>query len=106
LTVNRLPKEYAELISEGRLLTLSPLGEKVKRARRDMARFRNEFAAALANRVFIGYAAPGDKIEDCWKKLVERGKSLLTFDCPENAPLIASGARPYTGPEALSPESS
>jgi predicted Rossmann fold nucleotide-binding protein DprA/Smf involved in DNA uptake len=106
LTVNRLPKEYADPISDSRLLMLSPFGEKVKRARQDIARFRNEFAAALADRVFVVYAAPGGKIENCCKKVLGWGKSLLTFNCPENASLIASGARPYTGLEALLPESS
>lgn len=97
LTVNRLPKEYAEPISEGRLLMLSPFGEKVKRARQDIARFRNEFAAALADRVFVVYAAPGGKIEHSCKKVLEWGKLLLTFNSPENASLIASGASPYIG---------
>ena len=104
LTVNRLPKEYAEPISEGRLLMLSPFGEKVKRARQDIARFRNEFAAALADQVFIVYAAPGGKIEPFCKKMLAWGKLLLTFNSPENAPLIASGVRPYTGLEAVSQE--
>ena len=101
LTVNRLPKEYAGPISEGRLLMLSPFGEKVKRARQDIARFRNEFAAALAEQVFVVYAAPGGKIEAFSKKILGWGKSLLTFNCPENASLIASGACPYTGIDAV-----
>ena len=70
LTVNRLRKEYAEPISEGRLLMLSPFGEKVKRARQDIARFRNEFVAALAEQVFVVYASPGGKIEPFCKKIL------------------------------------
>lgn len=106
LTVNRLPKEYADPISDGRLLMLSPFGEKVKRARQDIARFRNEFAAALADQVFVVYAAPGGKIESFCKKVLGWGKPLLTFNSPDNASLIVSGARPYTGLEALTAESS
>jgi predicted Rossmann fold nucleotide-binding protein DprA/Smf involved in DNA uptake len=104
LTVNRPPKEYAEPISEGRLLMLSPFGEKVKRARQDIARFRNEFAAALADGIFVVYAAPGGKIENFCKKVLGWGKPLLTFNSPENAPLIASGVRPYTSLESVNQE--
>ena len=80
------------------------LGEKVKRARQDIARFRNEFAAALADQVFVVYAAPGGKIERFCKKVLGWGKPLLTFNSPDNASLIVSGARPYTGLEGLSPK--
>jgi predicted Rossmann fold nucleotide-binding protein DprA/Smf involved in DNA uptake len=104
LTVNRLPKEYAEPISEGRLLMLSPFGEKVKRARQDIARFRNEFAAALADQVFVVYAAPGGKIESFCKKVLGWGKPLLTFNSPSNAALLSSGARAYTSLDALTVE--
>ena len=59
LPAKKLRKEYAGPISDGRLLMLSPFGERIKRARQDIARFRNEFVAALADQVFIVYATPG-----------------------------------------------
>jgi predicted Rossmann fold nucleotide-binding protein DprA/Smf involved in DNA uptake len=96
LTVNRLPKQYTEPISEGRLLMLSPFGERIKRARVDVARFRNEFVAALADQVFVAYAAPGGKTESFCKKVFGWGNPLLTFNSPTNLTLLASGARPYT----------
>jgi predicted Rossmann fold nucleotide-binding protein DprA/Smf involved in DNA uptake len=101
LTVNRLPKEYADPISDGRLLMLSPFGEKVKRARQDIARFRNEFAAALSDQVFVVYADPGGKIESFCGKVLGWGKPLLTFNRPSNTALLAPAARPYTGLEAF-----
>jgi predicted Rossmann fold nucleotide-binding protein DprA/Smf involved in DNA uptake len=104
LTVNRLPKEYAEPLSEGRLLMLSPFGERVKRARQDIARFRNEFAAALADQVFVVYADPEGKIESFCKKVLGWGKPLLTFNSPSNAALLASDARAYTSLDALTVE--
>ena len=104
LTVNRLPKEYAGPISEGRLLILSPFGEKVKRARQDIARFRNEFAAALADQVFVVYATPGGKVESFCEKVLVWRKPLLTFNSPSNAALLASGAQPYTGLAAFTDE--
>jgi len=67
-------------------------------------RFRNEFAAALAEQVFVVYAAPGGKIENFCKKVLGWGKSLLTFNSPENASLTASGARPYVGLDAVNKE--
>jgi len=97
LTVNRLPKEYSGPISEGRLLLLSPFEERIQRARQDIAVFRNEFVAALADRVFFAYAAPGGKTESFYKKIFGWGKPLLTFNSPANATLLAAGALPYSG---------
>jgi predicted Rossmann fold nucleotide-binding protein DprA/Smf involved in DNA uptake len=100
LTANRLPKEYAGPISDGRLLMVSPFGERIKRARQDIARSRNEFVAALADHVFVAYAAPGGKTESFCKKVLGWAKPLLTFNDPINAALLSSGAQSYTGLEA------
>jgi hypothetical protein len=96
LTANRLPREYAAPISDGRLLMLSPFGERIKRARQDIACFRNEFVAALANQVFVAYAASGGKTEAFCQKVLGWDKPILTFNSPSNAALLASGAQPYT----------
>jgi hypothetical protein len=101
LTVNRLPKEYSGAISDGRLLLLSPFGDRIKRARQDIARLRNEFVAALADRAFVAYAARGGKTESFCKKILGWGKPLLTFNSPSNVTLLASGALPYSGLEAV-----
>ncbi len=101
LTANRLPKEYAGPISDGRLLMVSPFGERIKRARQDIARIRNEFVATLAEQVFVAYAAPGGKTESFCKKILGWGKPLLTFNNPSNAALLASGARPFTSLDAF-----
>jgi hypothetical protein len=104
LAANRLPKEYAAPISEGRLLLLSPFEERIKRAREDVALFRNDFVAALADRVFVAYASPGGKTESFCKKILGWGKPLLTFNSPSNVTLLASGALPYTGLNAFTKE--
>jgi len=101
LPAKKLRKEYAGPISDGRLLMLSPFGERIKRARQDIARFRNEFVAALADQVFVAYAAPGGKTESFSKKVLGWGKPLLTFNSHKNASLIVSGARPYISLDAL-----
>ncbi len=104
LTANRLPKEYAGPISDGRLLMVSPFGERIKRARQDIARLRNEFVAALADQVFVAYAARGGKTEAFCQKVLGWDKPLLTFKSPSNSSLLAPGAQPYTGLKAFNRE--
>ena len=99
-----MPKEYARPLAEGRLLLLSPFGERVKRATEGTALFRNDFVAALAERVFVAHAAPGGKIEVFCRKVLEWRKPLQTFDAPENAALIVMGARAYPGPSSNTEE--
>ena len=104
LTANRLPKEYAGPISDSRLLIVSLFGERIKRARQDIARYRNKFVAALADQVFVAYAAPGGKTETFCQKVLGWDKPLLTFKNPSNSSLLASGAQPYTGLKAFNRE--
>ncbi len=75
---------------------LSPFGQRIKRARQDIARIRNEFVGALADRIFVAYAAPGGKTESFCQKVLGWGKPLFSFKSPSNAALLATGARPYT----------
>jgi hypothetical protein len=74
---------------------ISPFGERIRRATQEIARFRNEVVAALADRVFIAHAAPGSKTESFCQKVLGWEKPVLTFDSPSNAALLASGVRPY-----------
>ena len=97
LTTTRLPKEYANALSKGRLLMLSPFGERTKRADEQTARVRNEFVAALAGRVFVAHAASGGKTESFCQKVRGWGKPLFTFEDPCNITLINLGARPFSG---------
>ncbi len=76
---------------------LSPFGERIKRARQDIALFRNEFVASLAAWIFIVYAAPGGKTDSFSRKLLGWGKPVFTFDTPANAALLSSGALPCKG---------
>ena len=97
LTPTRLPKEYANALSKGRLLMLSPFGEKTKRADEQTARVRNEFVAALADRVFVAHAAPGGKTEKFCRKVSGWRKPLLTLKDPSNIALLNLGALPFSG---------
>jgi len=90
----RLPAEWKIPLAEGRLLLLSPFGEKLRRVTANLAQRRNEFVAALADAIFIAHAAPGSKTEHFCHDVLTWGKPLLTLEGDENADLIARGARP------------
>lgn len=92
----RLPTAWKAPLAEGRLLLLSPFAEKLRRVTTDLAQRRNQFVAALADKVFIAHAAPGSKTERFCRDVLAWGKSLLTLESDENAPLLALGARPLT----------
>jgi hypothetical protein len=84
-------------MQEGRLLVLSPFGEKDKRVTAETSQVRNEFVAELAGKVFIAHAAPGGKTEALARKVIEWGKPLLTLVGEENANLLALGATAVDG---------
>ncbi len=90
----RVPTTWRYPIQQGRLLLLSPFEKKHHRATADLAQKRNEFVAALAEAVFIPYSVRGGKTESFCRKVLGWNKPVLTFDCPENAHLLAIGAKP------------
>src|SRR6266568_5392436 len=96
----RLLAEWKIPLVEGRLLLLSPFGEKLRRVTADLARRRNEFVATLADAVFVAHAAPGSKTEHFCSNVLAWGNPLLTLKGDENADLIALGARPVK-PEGI-----
>src|SRR2546430_15639221 len=55
----RIPKALAE----GRLLLISSFADTVRRADEEAARQRNRVVAALADKIFVAYAAPHGKTE-------------------------------------------
>ena len=97
LAATRIPKKYAKPLLDGRLLMLSPFETKVKQATVEIAGLRNDFVAALADRIFVAYAVPGGKTEAFCRRILEWHKPLFTFECKENDGLLAMGAKPYRG---------
>lgn len=89
----RLPQAIQAGVQGGRIVVLSPFGAKHRRATAELANERNRFVAALANQVFVAYAAPGGKTEKLCREVVAKGKPLLTVDCGGNANLISMGAK-------------
>jgi len=97
LNAKRIPREFAKPLSDGRLLILSPFKETVVWPTEKTARVRNDFVAALADGIFIAYAAPGGKTETFCRKVLEWRKPLFTFENSDNAAILAIGARSYNG---------
>jgi len=89
----RMPAEWKKPISEGRLLIVSPFDEKLRRGTVQTAIYRNNFVAALADRIYITYAAPGSKTEAFCREVIDWGKKVHTFK--ENQKLLNLGAQSY-----------
>jgi len=58
----RIPKGWRKSLAKGRLLVVSPFPGKHRRPTVALAMERNAFVAALADEIFVPYAAPGGKI--------------------------------------------
>lgn len=91
----RILAEWKAPLAEGRLLLLSPLAEKLRRATADLAQKRNALVAALADEVFVVHAAPGSKTEHFCRDVLSWGKPLLTLESDENVHLFSLGAKPF-----------
>jgi predicted Rossmann fold nucleotide-binding protein DprA/Smf involved in DNA uptake len=92
----RLPHEYKNPLDQSRLLLLSPFPAKLRRATVQTSLYRNRFVAALADRIFVPYAAPSSKTEQLCADFLSRGKRLYTLESDANLHLIAAGAQPMT----------
>jgi predicted Rossmann fold nucleotide-binding protein DprA/Smf involved in DNA uptake len=89
----RIPAEYKKPLAEGRLLLLSPFGVKQHRATVEMASYRNEVVAALAEQIFVAYAEPSGKTEQFCRRVIEWQKPFYTFASDINTNLISLGAK-------------
>jgi len=87
-----LPSEWQAPLAQGRLLLLSPFEEKERRTTSESAQRRNEFVAAIADAIFIAYAAPGSKTEKFFRDVLTLGKQVFTLDSDQNTNLISTGA--------------
>lgn len=59
----RVPPDWKTPLSAGRLLILSAFAFTASRVTAELAAFRNEFVAALANEVYIAHATPGGRLD-------------------------------------------
>jgi len=95
----RLKPAYKTAVEEGRLLILSPFPAKQSRISAEQAEQRNRLVAALAERVFVAYAAPGGKTERLCHEVVSFGKPLFTFESKHTENLRSIGAKVLSADE-------
>lgn len=99
----KIKPELRKPLEEGRLLILSPFGDKQHRISADLAETRNHFVAALAQAVFVPYTAPGSKTERFCAELMAREKAVYTLPDERNENLVVSGARSVSEVADLQP---
>lgn len=90
----RVPSEYRQPVQEGRLLFVSPFTGKARRPTVEMALYRNQFVAALADQILIAHAEPASKTEQFCREVIAWGKPVFTLESDANRNLIALGAVP------------
>jgi predicted Rossmann fold nucleotide-binding protein DprA/Smf involved in DNA uptake len=100
----RIPQEYRIPLEQGRLLLLSPFSGKQRRATVEAALFRNRLVAALADRVFVPYAAPSSKTFELCRAIESWRKLIYTLAGDANASLLGVGAKPLPSGDAFSLE--
>lgn len=88
----RMPAEWAEPVEEGRVLIVSPLMSRQRRATKLTAELRNRFVAAAADRLFFLHAAAKSKTLALAEELLLQGRDVFTFDMNENGNLKSIGA--------------
>lgn len=97
----RLSAEWKEPLQQGRLLFLSSFSATQRRPTAKTAHYRNRLVAALADHIFITYAAPGGKTEKLCREFISWQKPVCTFKSEVNANLIELGAVPVRPDELV-----
>jgi predicted Rossmann fold nucleotide-binding protein DprA/Smf involved in DNA uptake len=72
-----IKKEWKKAVKAGKMLILSPFAAEERRLKRDLAWKRNLFAAALAEKVAIGYAGKGSGTERLGEAIKSWGKEVI-----------------------------
>lgn len=99
LTKMRIRAEHKKPLDEGRLLFLSFFRSHRHRSDVPMALSRNRFAAAMADKILVLYAAPASKTETFCREILAWEKPVFTFASDLNQNLVALGAKPLNSRE-------
>lgn len=91
----RIPPAWHQALRDERFLVISPFATNEERITARLAARRNEFVAAVADRVLIIHAEPGSRTAKLAQTILKRGAQLLTLDLPENRHLLDMGAEPF-----------
>lgn len=88
----RIKSEFKEPLEKGRLLFLSPFNN-CNRPTTETAFSRNQFVAALADRIIVAYADPNGKTEQLCRQALSWRKPVYTFESKYNQHLISIGVK-------------
>ena len=102
----RLKPEWKRALSANRLLILSIFAGKFRRSTVELARQRNKFVAALADKILVAHAAEGSRTLEFANMVSEWGKPLFTFDTKANKSLLQLGAQPVESTVEMNESSS
>lgn len=75
----RLKPELVPAFKAGRLLIISPFEPRHVRITGALSEQRNRFAAAISDRIFVPYAAPGSRTEALCNELRADGKEIVNI---------------------------
>jgi predicted Rossmann fold nucleotide-binding protein DprA/Smf involved in DNA uptake len=89
----RMNPEYEKHIKDGRLLFLSPFLPNENRISLQRADLRNHFVAAMADEIFLAYAAPGGKLEELYKTVLNWQKTIFVLENEYNRHLAQTGTQ-------------
>lgn len=76
----RIPKTWKKAIDTGRMLILSPFGEKQKRPTISSAHIRNQLVIEICSKFVIPYADSGSKTERLYREIIDINKPVYTFE--------------------------
>jgi len=96
----RIRPEHKEPLEKGRLVFVSFFRSHRHRSDVEMATRRNRFAAAMAEKIFIPFAAPGSKTEHFCRELIAWEKPVYTIAHEANQNLLKLGLTPVTVEQA------
>lgn len=96
----RVKSEFKDSLEKGRLLFLSPF-VNCHRPTTETALYRNQFVAALADRIIVAYAESGGKTEQLCRQALEWGKPVYALDSKYNESLISTGAKTIISSEVV-----
>ncbi|HTY23990.1 MAG TPA: hypothetical protein VMC85_12720, partial [Desulfomonilaceae bacterium] len=89
----RIRQEARRALKEGRLLLLSVFSDEVRWTTSTHAIERNDLVTALADAVFVPYAAPAGKTWATVCKALERSQKVFALDDEANTDLFACGVK-------------
>jgi len=77
----RVEAELKKPLDQGRLLIITPFDASVKRVTTATAAIRNRMMIEIADKVVVGYASPGGKLDMLLKNYSQANISRLQMEC-------------------------